>query len=170
MWAGSLLPRWTPLSQRAVSTLIPAWKTAGTFQMNVKNFVTFASFMYTINTGEFKYLLFQCESFWINFRKLKHLSAGCSSVSAPIGPTGYWGTSDPRRNVGNGMKLAMGKSARTAHDCWAHFHSLPEHEHRLESTHPTLSGGSPDGDRRTSFVCKYASLKMSLNHFHCSRT
>lgn len=182
MWAGSLLPRWTPFSQRAISRLIPAWKTPGTFQMDVKDSTKFASSMYTNNKGEFKYSLFQCEIFWIKFRKLKNLSAGCSSVSAPTGPTGCWGTSDPRRNAGSGTKPATGKFAGTARDCWARFRSLPEHGRRLASTRPALFGGSPDGDRRTSSVIKqhhisgvpiidlFVSLKMSLNHFHCSTT
>lgn len=46
------------------------------------------------------------------------------------------------------MTKATGKSAQTAHDKWAHFHSLPEHERRLESTRPKLFGGSPNRDRR----------------------
>lgn len=39
--------------------------------MNVKNFIKFASFMYTNNKGEFKYLLFQCAFSGLNLENSK---------------------------------------------------------------------------------------------------
>lgn len=96
-------------------------------------------------------------------KKHKNLSTGCASVSAPIGPTGCWGTSDPQRNGGSERTPPMGKSARTAHGNWAHFHSLPEHEHHLESTHPTLFGGTPDPRQKDVFCNQAASHQWSID-------
>lgn len=148
MWAGSLVPRWTPFSQRADSSSIPAGNKPGVRQVDDVTGV-----MKLVSTTSCMQMMWW---WWVQIfspfsrfdLKNKNLSTGWSSASAPIGPTGCWGTSDPQRSEGSERTKARGKSAQTARDQWAHFHSLPEHEHRLESTRPKRFGGSPNRDRR----------------------
>lgn len=164
MWAGSLVPRWTPFSQRVDSSSIPAGNKPGVRRMDdVTEVIKLVS---TTSCMQMMRMSTDIQSiFWIRFkRQNKNLSTVWSTVSAPIGPTGCWGTSDPQRSEGSETTKATGKSAQTAHDKWAHFHSLPEHEHRLESTRPKLFGGSPNRDRRMGAAFIHRFLTTAVWH------
>lgn len=59
------------------------------FQMNIINLIKFVSlFMYTNDKDYQRYLPFHSQFSELNVKNTKNLSTGCSSVSAPIGPTG----------------------------------------------------------------------------------
>lgn len=129
MWAGSLVPRWTPFWHRAVSRLTPAQEETR---------------LLSISCGCWRGGGDIVRRAW----RQRHLWSGRSSASAPTGPAAGSCSADTRRSGGSGTTTAMGRPARSVRGDRTRPRSPPARGRPPESGRLASWTGSPVANRK----------------------